>query len=544
MNVRELGKAFAMAAVLLLGLLPGTPAVLADGTDAGHQRANTDPVPFMGPVPEAHCGSGDRTEGGLQGQTTPGERSSGDSKRGYNCNLQLVGRYPGEGAYSQDGPAYDGDCAYYATDRHTSTQQHHGVTVIDASDPQHPHPTAYLDDTAAALDPHETLQTNERRHLLVVAQHNGPDFAVYDTSDCRHPVLKADIKLPGSQAHMGNFAPDGLTYYVGQKNRGKGGSVYIVDLSDPSHPQQLPAWQYSGDGRPHEAELNPKGFEPGVPEGTRLYAGQPGLTGNTGSSIGPDGLVIEDVSDYQLRRPHPQIRIISKLFWKDQGQAEEMLPVTIKGHPYIISTDEDGGEGGVGGIRAACARGASPFGFAQIIDVADETKPKIVAKLMLQVSDPANCSKLADDPPDAGGKAPDYSGERCTADRPDNATMLACGYRAAGLRVFDIRDPYHPKEVAYWKPPAVGTEVLPASGSWKAGADRTVDRIAGWVRWVVAGNGKSHGHGNGAELQLWTVSDDNGFQILRFTDSFKQHDKALYEESLRGLEQVDKSAGS
>ena len=46
--------------------------------------------------------------------------------------------------------------------------------------------------------------------------------------------------------------------------------------------------------------------------------------------------------------------IISKLFWDDQGQAEEMLPVTIKGHPYIISSDE---AGGVGGWAAACARG-------------------------------------------------------------------------------------------------------------------------------------------------------------------------------------------
>ena len=75
--------------------------------------------------------------------------------------------------------------------------------------------TAYLDDPAM-LDPHETLKTNVRRKLLAGAQNNGPGFAVYDVSDCRHPVLKASIELPGSQGHMGNFAPDGLTYYLGQ----------------------------------------------------------------------------------------------------------------------------------------------------------------------------------------------------------------------------------------------------------------------------------------------------------------------------------------
>jgi hypothetical protein len=39
---------------------------------------------------------------------------------------------------------------------------------------------------------------------------------------------------------MGAFAPDGLTYYETQSFRGIGGFLYIVDLTDPSHPQELP----------------------------------------------------------------------------------------------------------------------------------------------------------------------------------------------------------------------------------------------------------------------------------------------------------------
>ena len=121
-------------------------------------------------MPKAHCGPGDHTESGLQGETTQQERFSGDSEPAYNCNLELVGQDTGQGAYSQDGPAYDGNCAYYGTDNITPLQQHHGVTVIDASDPTHPRVTAYLDNTAAALAPHETVQTNPRRHLLVAGQ--------------------------------------------------------------------------------------------------------------------------------------------------------------------------------------------------------------------------------------------------------------------------------------------------------------------------------------------------------------------------------------
>jgi hypothetical protein len=196
-----------------------------------------------------------------------------------------------------------------------------------------------------------------------------------------------------------------------------------------------------------------------------------------------------------------------------------MHPVTIKGHPYILSSDEAGGAGGVGGWAAACARGASAFGYPQIIDVGDETNPKIIAKLMLEVNDPANCSLLlSQTPPDPPGTAPgtnlpaisgttNYSNERCVADRPNNARMLACTFQHAGLRVFDVRDPHNPKEIAYWKPPAVRTEVQPGSGSWAPGVDRTIDKIAGYPRW------RRHGR----ELQLWTVSDGNGFHVLRFT---------------------------
>jgi len=535
MNKQQLVRAFAIATVAFVGSLLST-IVLAE--KPAH-------VPSTGPVPKAHCGPGDRTESGLQGQTTPQERFTGDSELGYNCNLELVGKYQGEGAYSQDGPTFFGDCAYYGTDNITSLQQHHGVVVVDASDPRHPYASAYLDDSAAMLAPHETLKAHAQRELLVAGQNNGPGFAVYDLSaDCRHPVLKASIMLENSFGHQGNFAPDGLTFYLTQMNRGIGGYLYPVDLTDPSNPQMLPPWQFLGDGRSHENWLNPKGFLPGVPAGTRLYAGQPGLFGNTASSIGPDGLVIEDVSDYQFRRPNPQIRIISKLFWDDQGQAEQMLPVKIKGRPYIISTDESGGAGGAGGLRAACARGASAGGYPNVIDVSDETHPKIVAKIMLEVSLPANCSLMLNDPPDAGGAIPNYSAERCTVDSQENATMLACGWVNAGLRVFDIRDPYHPKEIAYWKPPATRTAFLPGSGAWGPGVDRTFDKIAGYMRFHKRSRGHDKGkenhndhndrNGNGKdghELEIWTVSDSNGFQVLRFTDSFKVHHKDLLDDS-------------
>src|ERR1700687_4030277 len=118
---KELVKLFAVATAAVPGLLL-TAAI------ASAQAISSDGFPAS--VPKAVCGPKDHTESGLQGETTQQERFGGDSERAYNCNLELVSEYRGEGAFSQDGPAYSGDCAYYGTDNVTSLQQHLGVTVI------------------------------------------------------------------------------------------------------------------------------------------------------------------------------------------------------------------------------------------------------------------------------------------------------------------------------------------------------------------------------------------------------------------------------
>ena len=119
--------------------------------------------------------------------------------------------------------------------------------------------------------------------------------------------------------------------------------------------------------------------------------------------------------------------------------------------------------------------------------------------------------------------------------------MLACAFQNAGLRLFDIRDSSHPKEIAYWKPAAVRKAFLPGSLLWNPIADRTMDRLAGYPRFYTRvpgngnangiGNGIGHGNGNGTQLEIWVVDSDNGFQILRFTDTFKALHKGLFDDS-------------
>src|SRR5260370_24009441 len=96
-------------------------------------------------VPKATCGENDRKETGLQGQTTVAERANGAAEKGFNCNLELVSQYQGEGA--SYGFAWSDQCAYYGTDNNPK-QAHPGVVVVDASDRSHLQAMGFLNSRA------------------------------------------------------------------------------------------------------------------------------------------------------------------------------------------------------------------------------------------------------------------------------------------------------------------------------------------------------------------------------------------------------------
>jgi hypothetical protein len=72
-----------------------------------------------------------------------------------------------------------------------------------------------------------------------------------------------------------------------------------------------------------------------------------------------------------------------------------------------------------------------------------------------------------------------------------------------------------------------------------------MDRVAGYPRFFIRnpgkgkdkekdngnGNGNGEGNGNGAQLELWIVGADNGFQILRFEDQFQTLNKDLFDDA-------------
>jgi len=289
-----------------------------------------------------------------------------------------------------------------------------------------------------------------------------------------------------------------------------------VDTSDASHPKWIMNWKFTSDGRSHDTNLND--------DGTRLYAPQPGNVfappGN--SSEGPEGLIILDTSDFASHKANPQVRTVSTFFWKDGGQAQQTLPVTIAGKPYLIFTQEQGsGGGGPTGRAGACAQNLPPWGFAKIVDISDEKKPLLVANVMLQASDPRYCIITLQETTESSFG---YDSHYCNVDNQHDARLLACSYFQSGIRVFDIRDPYHPKEIAYYKAGAQGDKVLPGSNLWnrsgRGGIGRTADWAASFIRIVK--------HKATGDVELWFTSQDNGFQVVKFANIDQAGGKDLY----------------
>ena len=502
------------------------------GGSSGEEEDDSAPLT----VPKATCGPEDHPETGLQGQVPAALRAAGF--QGFNCNLQLVGQSRGEGANWQTTEFRDEDghiCAYHGTASptfSTATRTHLGVPVIDVTKPDAPTPTGYLT-TSSMLDPWESLKVNERRQLLAADNGQngggGPEVDIYDVSgDCRFPQLLASVavgKADGSTGlphavigHEGAWAPDGLTYYGGDlrfrytipgSTATASGQYYAVDTTDPTHPSLITAWTTNIAGtNVHGMSIRDDGKR-------GYFVSIGGLSGSPADLTNPavpanNGLLIYDMSEIQARVPNPQVRLISKLLWKDGSVSQHTIAANIGGKPYVIFVDE-GGSGGISSPaqeQAACAAGFPPFPMARIIDISDETKPKIVSRLALEVHNPANCAKVLPDL--AGLSIFTYGSHYCSVDNRHHATTLACGYFNSGIRVFDIRNPRRPKEIAYYNPAG---ETTVSSGS-----NHTIrsNFVPGGPDWCSAQVHLRISERHGRQGTLWTTCQDNGLLMLKF----------------------------
>jgi hypothetical protein len=416
-----------------IGVVPGYPTPATESEQVGRE-------PSYAATPRAVCGPGSRPLAGVQGRVDKAAIDSPRAVRGWTCNLSVVGHYASTGGYKVWSYTYQRVhlCAIYDTTLlypmdalSLNGPRSNGVYVLDMSHPGHPVLTDRLT-ALPMLSPHESLNFNPARGLLAAELGQTWPYpgllAIYSVArDCRHPVLDA-LYRAARFGHESAFSPDGRTFWVTGGIEG----IAAVDLSDPARPHTI-------------VELNEYAHGASVSaDGNRLYVADP-IDGD---------LTTLDVSQIQERRSKPEVNEISRLSWQRVTIPQSSAPMTIAGHRYLLEFDEFA-------YRYDRTVPADTVGAARIINIDDERHPYVVSNIRLQVNNPEYRAQADNDPGGIGGKNSllGYAAHYCAIPREVDPEIVACSFINSGLRIFNIQDPRHPREVAYFVSPPTASYV-------------------------------------------------------------------------------------
>jgi hypothetical protein len=409
----------------------------------------------LGSTPRAQCGPGSRPETGIQGRV-PASDYPTRAAQGYTCNATVVSHVGTNGGFRVAryvDPAGH-VCAFYDSTLlfpRDATDDTPGTYVLDMTDPRHPVRTAVLQ-SPAMITPHESLRLNARRGLLVADAGSATTQVgfvdVWDVrKDCRHPDIQSSLPL-ALLGHEGGFSPDGMTYWASTTFTG---GLTAIDLSNPVLPKVV--WRSTA-YTVHGLSISD--------DGNRAYLANPTGTFVSATTQGGGGMLVLDVSQVQRRVPNPVVKVVSSLTWPEVTIPQNVLPVTIHGRKYAIEFDEYDSD-----VYAFTPK--ENVGAVHVIDITDERRPRLVSRIRLAVHNAKEREQLANDP-GATTVGQGYAAHYCEVPRRHDPGILACSMIASGLRVFDIRDPLHPREVAYAVQPAVGARNPARSGAYAMSA--------------------------------------------------------------------------
>jgi hypothetical protein len=478
--VSALALAGSAAAAGPLGPLPAPNDLFAIGQGSG-QEPYTVPVqhpaePPQNATPLVRCGANSNPEPGVDGRVP-----AGSDPKGLWCNMKLIGHQGTSGGFKTLRYIDDAghECAFYDTALLFPTNAINlsgpslGVAVLDMSDPAHPVQTDTLTELPM-MSPHESLALNPKRGLLAAVNGNPATYpglvSIYDAhQDCRHPVLQSTSPV-ARWGHESGFAPDGRTFYAtGTAVK----SVTAIDVTDPKAPH--PVWQ--GSEMVHGMTLSD--------DGTRAYAADP--TGHD--------LLILDTTQIQRRNPNAQAFEISRLTWKNASIPQNAIPFTRNGKPYLLEFDEY--------TQSTLSPTGDPnaVGAARIIDISNERQPRVISNLRLQVDQAADHAAAQGDP-GTTSPAQGYAAHYCNIPTRVDPRIVACSFIASGLRVFDISDLLHPKEIGYYVAPAT-----PATENGYDGSNYAMSQPAFAP----------------ARHEIWYSDGASGFNVLRVTNGMWPH---------------------
>lgn len=312
---------------------------------------------------------------------------------------------------------------------------HRGWSILDVTDPTSPEHVIFLPGPENSW----TIQIQVAGGKMITALERiapgwggaegktfSEGFLIWDVSDPIRPRQLGQYRTHSSGTHR-NFYDGGLQVHAAGGAPGFDKKIYqIVDISGPQNPREISRFCL-----PEQEEGAPK-------SGARLSChGPPHVEGDRAYlPYGEGGAIIVDISD----RTH--LKMVSQLLFRGvcsrQG-IHTFLPLPRR--KLALINDE-----------AIQENGEENLNLAGIVDIKDEKEPRLISLFPLPAPPPESGLKNFFE---KGGRFGPHNQHHpnhqpCLEDRDDIAYLT---YFNAGLRVYDIRDPRTPKEIAFFIPP-------------------------------------------------------------------------------------------
>jgi hypothetical protein len=303
-------------------------------------------------------------------------------------------------------------------------------------------------------------------------------FFIFDVSNPTQPRQMGHFKTGSTGTHR-NFYDGGNLVHAAAGAPGLTGKIYrIVDIADPGKPREV--GRFFLPEQENAAAMGGLKFSchgPAHIENQRAYL-----------SYGDGGAIILDVSD--LAQPLMISQLAFRGITATQG-IHTFLPLPRR--QIALVNDE-----------AIRENGDEALNLAGIVDISDETRPRMISLF-----------PLPEPPPECGFKNFYQKGGRFGPHNHHHANHQQClenrddvvylTYFNAGLRVYDIRDARQPKEIAYFVPADPKTRIgLKPTQLVAQSEDVIVDR-RGWIYL----SDKNHGIHILKLKQVWPYTPDS-----------------------------------
>ncbi len=313
-----------------------------------------------------------------------------------------------------------------------------GITVLEVTDPSAP---KLVGEVPGRDDPNvATWQVQVADDLLVMGlQHRPPPWGgdptkasdegihLFDVSDPETPRRISTFGWGAGGTHR-NFYNGGRYVHATASLPGMEGYAYsIVDIEDRQHPREVGRWfmprQFVAGGASNRPYASHHG--PAYPVGDRCYL-----------AYGGGGMVILDISE------PADPRLVSNLEFGPALSSRIALHTVMplpRRRLAVVNTEA---------IAELCEE---PYNFAGIVDISDETRPRLISMIDYPSPQPSapypNFNKR-------GGRFGPHNQHHHQGNphlfQSDQIVYLT--WFNAGLRIYDISDPYLPREMGFFLP--------------------------------------------------------------------------------------------